>query len=155
MNTKIEVCIKEEETTTCKGGILEKLVAQVLTCQQYEVTQTVRVTGIEIDVLAQHKFTGQTILVECKAWDSALPADVITKLLGNGLLKGIKTCWLVTTGGLSKDAEGIRIEWENAKREGLVFFTQNRIIDLLTDSHLIKSVDIICEPLKDRFTMGS
>ena len=43
MNTKIEVCIKEEETTTCKGGILEKLVAQVLTCQQYEVTQTVRV----------------------------------------------------------------------------------------------------------------
>ena len=155
MNTKIEVCIKEEETTTCKGRILEKMVAQVLTCQQYEVTQTVRVTGIEIDVLAQHKFTGQTILVECKAWDSALPADVITKLLGNGLLKGIKTCWLVTTGGLSKDAEGIRIEWENAKREGLVFFTQNRIIDLLADSHLIKSVDIICEPLKDRFTMGS
>ena len=155
MNTKIEVCIKEEETTTCKGSILEKMVAQVLTCQQYEVTQTVRVTGIEIDVLAQHKFTGQTILVECKAWDSALPADVITKLLGNGLLKGIKTCWLVTTGGLSKDAEGIRIEWENAKREGLVFFTQNRIIDLLADSHLIKSVDIICEPLTDRFTMGS
>lgn len=155
MNTKIEVCIKEEETTTCKGSILEKMVAQVLTCQQYEVTQTVRVTGIEIDVLAQHKFTGQTILVECKAWDSALPADVITKLLGNGLLKGIKTCWLVTTGGLSKDAEGIRIEWENAKREGLVFFTQNRIIDLLADAHLIKSVDIICEPLKDRFTMGS
>ena len=155
MNTKIEVCIKEEETTTCKGSILEKMVAQVLTCQQYEVTQTVRVTGIEIDVLAQHKFTGQTILVECKAWDSALPADVITKLLGNGLLKGIKTCWLVTTGGLSKDAEGIRIEWENAKREGLVFFTQNRIIDLLADSHLIKSVDIICESLKDRFTMGS
>lgn len=155
MNTKIEVCIKEEETTTCKGGILEDLVAQVLKCQQYEVTQTVRVTGIEIDVLAQHKFSGQTILVECKAWDSVLPADVITKLLGNGLLKGIKTCWLVTTGGLSKDAEGIRIEWENTKREGLVFFTQNRIIDLLTDSHLIESVDVICEPLKDRFTMGS
>ena len=43
MNTKIEVCIKAEETTTCKGGILEKLVAQVLTCQQYKVTQTVRV----------------------------------------------------------------------------------------------------------------
>ena len=102
MNTKIEVCIKEDETTTVKGGILENLTAEVLKCQQYKVTQTVRVTGIEIDVLAQHKFTGQNILVECKAWDSALPADVITKLLGNGMLKGIKTCWLVTTGGLSK-----------------------------------------------------
>lgn len=155
MITKIEVCIKEEETTTCKGRILEKLVAEVLKCQQYEVTQTVRITGIEIDVLAHHRFTGQTILVECKAWDSALPADVITKLLGNGLLKGIKTCWLVTTGGLSKDAEGIRTEWESAKREGLVFYTQNRIVDLLVDSHLIKAVDVICEPLKDRFTIGN
>ena len=155
MITKIEVCIKEEETTTCKGGILEKLIAEVLKCQQYEVTQTVRVTGIEIDVLAQHKFTGQTILVECKAWDSALPADVITKLLGNGLLKEIKICWLVTTGGLSKDAEGIRIEWENEKREGLVFYTQNRIINLLTDSHLIKSIDVICDSVKEYFTIGS
>lgn len=87
MNTKIEVCIKEEETTTCKGSILEKMVAQVLTCQQYEVTQTVRVTGIEIDVLAQHKFTGQTILVECKAWDSALPAGCYNKTAGQWLVK--------------------------------------------------------------------
>lgn len=154
MNTKIEVCIKDDETTTCKGGILEKLVAEILKCQQYEVTRTVRVTGIEIDVLAQHKFTGQSILVECKAWDSALPADVITKLLGNGFLKGIKTCWLVTTGGLSKDAEGIRIEWENEKRDGLVFYTQNRIIDLLTDSHLIKSIETIIESIKETFEMG-
>lgn len=63
MNTKIEVCIKEEETTTCKGSILEEMVAQVLTCQQYEVTQTVRVTGIEIDVLAQLVDLGTAFLI--------------------------------------------------------------------------------------------
>ena len=57
MNTKIEVCIKEEETTTCKGSILEKMVAQVLTCQQYEVTQTVRVTGIENSISSQAKLS--------------------------------------------------------------------------------------------------
>lgn len=50
MNTRIEICTKEDESTTVKGGILERLVAQILTVQQFEVTQTVRVTGMEIDV---------------------------------------------------------------------------------------------------------
>lgn len=155
MITKIEVCIKEEETTTCKGGILEKLVAEVLRCQQYKVTQTVRMTGIEIDVLAQHKFNGDTIMVECKAWDSALPAEVITKLLGNMMLKNVEKGWLITTGGLTKDAEGIRIEWESKKRKNLNFYTQDRIIDLLTGSNLIKSIDVICDSVKEYFIVES
>ena len=79
MTTRIEVCTKEDESTTVKGGILEQLVAQILTVQQFEVTQTVRVTGMEIDVYARHKITNQEILVECKAHENALPADVITK----------------------------------------------------------------------------
>lgn len=112
MNTRIEICTKEDESTTVKGGILERLVAQILTVQQFEVTQTVRVTGMEIDVYAKHKITNQVILVECKAHENALPADVITKLLGNIMLRKADACWLVTTGPLSKDAEGTRIEWE-------------------------------------------
>ena len=64
MNTRIEICTKEDESTTVKGGILERLVAQILTVQQFEVTQTVRVTGIEIDVYAKHKITNQVILAE-------------------------------------------------------------------------------------------
>ena len=67
MSTRIEICTKEDESTTVKGGILERLVAQILTVQQFEVTQTVRVTGMEIDVYAKHKITNQVILVECKA----------------------------------------------------------------------------------------
>ena len=87
MNTRIEICTKEDESTTVKGGILERLVAQILTVQQFEVTKTVRVTGMEIDVYAKHKITNQVILVECKAHENALPADVITKLLGNIMLR--------------------------------------------------------------------
>ena len=98
MNTRIEICTKEDESTTVKGGILERLVAQILTVQQFEVTQTVRVTGMEIDVYAKHKITNQVILVECKAHENALPADVITKLLGNIMLRKADACWLVTTG---------------------------------------------------------
>lgn len=157
MNTRIEICTKEDESTTVKGGILERLVAQILTVQQFEVTQTVRVTGMEIDVYAKHKITNQVILVECKAHENALPADVITKLLGNIMLRKADACWLVTTGPLSKDAEGTRIEWEkesNSQRGKLSFYTQDRILDLLVESRQIQPLNKILGLISSEFVPG-
>ena len=47
MEYSIEVCIKENQTTTDKGRILEDLTRKILKQQQYEVSETIRVTGIE------------------------------------------------------------------------------------------------------------
>lgn len=77
---EIAVCTKEGDSTTFKGNLLEKL--------------------------ARHKISNSTIFVECKAWDGTLPADVITKLLGNVVMKNADGGWLITTGALSKDAKG-------------------------------------------------
>lgn len=82
MKCSIEVCIKESQSSTDRGRTLEELTKNVLKQQQYEAVDTVRITGMEIDVMATHRITGEKIFVECKAWDSTLPADVITKLLG-------------------------------------------------------------------------
>lgn len=157
MTTKIEICTKEDESTTVKGGILEQLVAKILTVQQYEVTQTVRVTGMEIDVYAKHKVTNQVILVECKAHENALHADVITKLLGNIMLRKADACWLVTTGPLSKDAKGTQIEWEqesNSRRGMLSFYTQDRILDLLVASKQIQPLDKMLGLIPNEFAPG-
>lgn len=146
MAINIEICIKESQSNTEKGRILENLVSTVLRHQQYDVLETIRVTGMEIDVLAKHKITGATILVECKAWDNPLPADVITKLLGNVTLRDADAGWLMTTGPLSKDAKGIQTTWENSTRPDrtkLAFFTQDRILDLLIDSNEIVSLESI------------
>ena len=146
MATNIEICIKENQSTTEKGRILENLTAKVLKLQQFDVVDTIRVTGMEIDVLAKHKITDATILVECKAWDNTLPADVISKLLGNVMLRGASAGWLITTGPLSKDAKGIKSEWEtetNSNRHTLAFYTQDRILNLLLDSNEIVSLDTI------------
>ena len=146
MATNIEICIKENQSTTEKGRILENLTAKVLKLQQFDVVDTIRVTGMEIEVLAKHKITDATILVECKAWDNALPADVISKLLGNVMLRGASAGWLITTGPLSKDAKGIKSEWEtetNSNRHNLAFYTQDRILNLLLDSNEIVSLDTI------------
>lgn len=158
MAVNIEICIKGDQTTTEKGRILEDLTAKILKIQQYDVLNTVRVTGMEIDVLAKHKVNNSQIFVECKAWENPLPADVITKLLGNIFLRKASAGWLITTGPLSKDANGIRAEWEtdtNPDREKLSFYTQDRILTLLADAHEIVSLESVRALLENKFTTSS
>lgn len=138
--------VVDATSTTEKGRILEHLVARLLKIQQYDVVETIRVTGMEIDVFAKHKISNEKIIVECKAWESPLPADVISKLLGNILLKGADKGWLVTTGPLSKDAKGIKTEWEqkeDADRKRLIFYTGERILDQLIAARYVVGIDTI------------
>lgn len=156
-NLNIEVCIKENQSTTDKGRILEKLAADVLRIQQYDVLDTVRVTGIEVDVLAKHRINNAQIFVECKAWADPLPADVITKLLGNVIMKNVTAGWLMTTGPLSKDAKGLVSEWENRtddSRTKLSFYTAERIIDLLCSTRQIVSADSVATIAGEEFDIG-
>ncbi len=154
MACNIEICVKEESSTTEKGHLLEELVANILEIQQFEVVKTIRVTGMEIDILARHKVNHAQILVECKAWESNLPADVISKLLGNVELRNVSAGWLISTGPLSKDAEGIRTEWEkrtDSVRSKLSFYTPDRILDLLLASRIIKPIEIIKDRVNKEF----
>lgn len=96
MKYEIEVCTKEGDSNTDKGRLLEKLASEILEVQQYKVVETVRVTSMEIDVLARHKISNSVIFVECKAWDNPLSADVITKLLGNVVIRNANEGWLIT-----------------------------------------------------------
>lgn len=155
MKYEIAVATKDEDSTTLKGSLLEQLTAEILGVQQYVVEQTIRVTGMEIDVLAKHKINNSIILVECKAWESSLPADVISKLLGNVVMKNASAGWLITTGGLSKDAKGAQIEWEsqqNSRRNMLSFYTPDRIIELLIDTRLIVDCAGINVELKEGYS---
>lgn len=157
MAVNLEICTKENQSTTEKGRILENLTAKILRVQQYDVVETVRVTGMEVDVLAKHRITGAKILVECKAWDSALPADVISKLLGNVMLRGAAAGWLITTGPLSKDAKGIKSEWEtdtNPNRSSLAFYTDDRILELLLNSNEITSLEVIRGSVEKSIKLG-
>lgn len=112
---------------------------------------------MEIDLLAKHKISNSTIFVECKAWDGTLPADVITKLLGNVVMKNADGGWLITTGALSKDAKGAQEEWEredNARRQMLSFYTAERIIELLLDTKLIRKCILSNIDLRDEYEQG-
>lgn len=152
MAYSIEICVTEDSTTSDKGSLLENLSTSILKIQQFEVIERIKVTGMEIDILAKHKVNNTRILVECKAWEQNIPADVISKLLGEVELRGVDEGWLISTGPLSKDAEGIRSEWENrvdTSRRRLSFYTSDRIIDQLLSSREIVDIKVIKERIKD------
>ncbi|WP_433693105.1 restriction endonuclease [Herbaspirillum seropedicae] len=108
MQTRLEIAVDETVSTTEQGQLLEQLGKEILETQNFSVTDTVRLTGIEVDLIAYHKQTNEKIFVECKAYrDKAISADVLTKILGNVFIHDVDGGWLLATSELSKDAKGI------------------------------------------------
>jgi hypothetical protein len=143
IDLQIEVTVKEGDSSTERGKLLEGLVKRVLLALQYEhVRTTVRVNGCELDVVAQDKQTGSQVFVECKAYrDKTISAEVLTKLMGNlAFHEEYKAAWLVTTGRLGKDAAGL-VEQHKAKtsekRERLRVWEPTQLIELLVSTRQV------------------
>jgi hypothetical protein len=136
----IEVGTEAEDSTRDRGVLLEKLGKEILQVLQYEVIEEIRITGMEVDLLAKNKETNEEILVECKAHSSNLSADVITKLVGNVFTRDVSAGWLMTTGPLGKDAKGIQYDWEQKPteyRRKLRVYTPNKLLDTLISANLV------------------
>ena len=137
---KIEVTTKPDATPKEKGDLLETLARDLLRSQSFSVTNQVRVTGCELDLLCEHTVSGKTIYVECKAHRDGLSANVLTNLLGTVTLKDYEEGWLISTGPLGKDAKGILVEWEKkapAQRSKLSIYTPERVIEALQNAGMI------------------
>lgn len=124
-----------------KGDLLEKLTADLLKIQNYEVATELRVTGSELDLLCQHKVNRRQIYVECKAHRAPLSAEVLTKLLGTIEFKHYQEGWLISAGALGKDAKGFQLEWEQKTPEDsqrISIYTPDRVIEALQNARLIQ-----------------
>lgn len=137
MNRYIEVCVRDDVSATERGRVLERFARKFLQTQNYDVVDEVRITGMEVDLLAQERTTGERIIVECKAQRSTIPADTLTKLYGKVSLEDFSSGWLISTYDLSKDAKGIRDRWSQQspeKRRRLQVYDPDSLIDRLIKS---------------------
>jgi len=103
----IEVAVTADTSPTARGNILESFAGKFLGTQNYSSVEQVRLTGMEVDLLATEITTGERVLVECKAYRTNIASEVISKLLGNVVLGGYASGWLISTAALSKDARGV------------------------------------------------
>ncbi|HZH44460.1 MAG TPA: restriction endonuclease [Lysobacter sp.] len=139
LDIAIEVTVKDGDTSKQRGDLLEALSKRVLVTLQYEqISAEVRVTGCELDIIAQQKQAASRILVECKAYrDRKIAADVITKMLGNLWSHDYRGAWLITTSELSKDANGLveTIRRSPDKAEKLRVYGPVELVQLLVDTN--------------------
>ena len=137
---RIEVATAPAAPNKDKGDLLEHLAGEVLRTQNYRVTEQVRVTASELDLLCQHDVNCRVLYVECKAYRDTLSANVLTNLLGKITFHKHDEGWLISTGPLGKDAKGFQHEWElkpTEERSKLSIYTPERVIELLTKSGFI------------------
>lgn len=133
----VEVAVTEGTTDTQRGDLLEKLMRDVFEATNHASGPPLRVTGMEIDVTATHNVTGEQVYAECKAHRNPIPAEALSKLLGNVVLREINQGWLISTSRLSKDAEGWKAEWEKRppeQRRQLQIYDPPRLLELLIAS---------------------
>lgn len=138
MRERTEIAVDDKTSTTEQGRLLEELGREILETQNHSVVQEVRLTGVEVDLLATHKNTGETVFVECKAYrDKTISAEVLAKLLGNVDIQDVQAGWLMTTSELGKDAKGI-IEKRQSRppeeRRRLQVYTSEQMAQLLIQS---------------------
>jgi len=136
----IEVIKQQNAPNTEKGDLLEELAEKFMRTQGYEVSRQVRITSSELDLVCKHKISGKTVYVECKAHRDSLSANVLTNLLGTIDFHEYTEGWLVSTGPLGKDAKGFTEQWEKKssdKREKLIIYTPDRILNSLLDAKVI------------------
>jgi Holliday junction resolvase-like predicted endonuclease len=150
VNVNIEVILPRDATTTDKGRVLERFASHFLETQNFRVTEEVRITAMEVDLLAEDKGTKERLFVECKAYRSPISADVLTKLLGNITLDDEHTLgWLISTYALGKDAKGFRDKWLTkglSVRRRLQIYDPEALVDRLTSANVISNPEALNIP---------
>ena len=94
----IEVATPPDTPSKEKGDLLENLAEDLLRIQNHKVTNQVRVTATELDLLCEHQVNRRIVYVECKAHREPISANVLTNLLGELTLKDYQEGWLISTG---------------------------------------------------------
>ncbi|MDO4246318.1 MAG: restriction endonuclease [Deinococcus sp.] len=135
----LQFSVPEDWTTEQKGSFFEKVVSDLLRPMRYKVTERIRTTGVEIDLLALGEDDQRRILIECKAYRDNVAAEVISKLYGNVGLDDYDAGWLFSTSDLTKDARGrlLAIQGDRAKNSKFSWFGPERIIEIMTSQNKI------------------
>ena len=138
MKKEIKIILEEGTSNKAKGNCFESLIRNLLSIHQYEIKQNIRFTGMELDLIAEHKHKENEILyVECKAKDKVSSIELRT-FFANVFHHKADFGYFFRTNELEFDAGGLLVEMRNDSRySNLTFFEPKDIIQMLLDARMI------------------
>lgn len=136
LEKSISVLVPPSWENDDKGKYLEGLACKILQRQSYDVIERIRFTGMEIDLLAKHKPSGDKIYVECKFHSKAIGANVIDVCVGQAFRKKIQKIALFSIGPLGKEAKGAIEDLKDDERISFSYYGPTELIDAIVDSKI-------------------
>jgi hypothetical protein len=137
---QVRIEVKEGSPQKEKGDFLEDTFRSLMERQRYRITQRLRFTGTEIDLLCEHlDRQDDTALVECKAKTTVVADDL--KNFAYDLLVSKKALhgYFVHTSELQQAAAGIREEMVRDHGSSVTFFGPQKLVELLVEANLINA----------------
>ena len=148
MKSEIKIILEPGSSNKAKGNCFENLVRNLLTLHQYEIRGNINFSGMEIDLVAEHKHNNETLYVECKAKEK-VSSDELSKFAFNVDFKEIDKGYFYRTQELESQAGALLSEMKaKSKYKNLTFFEPSNIIQILSDGKMIFEPT---EELKDYF----
>jgi Holliday junction resolvase-like predicted endonuclease/Holliday junction resolvasome RuvABC ATP-dependent DNA helicase subunit len=137
----ILVIVPESYTNTKQGSFFEKLCADILRKQSYNIIgMEVRRTGMEIDITAEHNPSGSSVYVECKFYNSKnIDSTIVDLCYAQATRAKIKRIALFSTAKLGKDAQGAYDEYRQMDGCDYSFYGRKEILDALISSGKVQS----------------
>jgi hypothetical protein len=138
MKKEIKIILEEGASNKAKGNCFETLIRNLLSIHQYEIKQNIRFTGMELDLIAEHKHkANEKLYVECKAKDKVSSIELRT-FFANVFHHNANFGYFFRTNELEFDAGGLLEEYRNDERySNLTFFEPKDIIEMLLDAKMI------------------
>lgn len=137
MKSEIKIILEEGASNKSKGNCFETLVRNLLSIHQFEVRGNINFSGMEIDLVAEHKHTKESLYVECKAKDK-VSADELTKFAFNVDFKEVDKGYFFRTQELESQAGALLSEIrQKSKYKRLTFFEPSSIIEMLSEAKLL------------------
>jgi len=140
----IIVSVPTSYSNTKKGSFFEKLCADILSKQSYEIIGLeVRKTGMEVDIEAIHKPSSKKLYVECKFYNSKkIDANIIDLCYAQAFRSKKDSIALFSTSPLGKDAQGA---YQQYVEEGIEysFYDREEILNALEVSGKVKNINSI------------
>lgn len=139
---KVVILYDEQFDNLKKGEFFEGLISDIFYSQRYHISERVNFTGMEIDLIANHKDRiNEKIYIECKARDNLSSTD-IKSFVFNTKFKNVPYGYFLSTSEYVHQVAGLIEEIKaNEDYSNLYFWGPQKIIELLEESKKISTID--------------
>jgi len=137
LKTEIKIILQIDSSNKAKGNCFEDLTRNLLSIHQYKISQNINFSGMEIDLIAEHKHKQEILYVECKAKEK-VSSDELTKFCFNVSHKKADSGYFFRTNELEYQAGALLKELrEDERYRNLTFFEPSDIVQMLSDGSFI------------------